>query len=135
MIKFRPHHFLCALGFQGKGYSDAFVENFARIIGHLKAPGGDDHIIQVVEETDSVCEPCPERRGTLCSEQGKIKRLDEAHGRVLDLKGGDKLSWGEAKMKIASNMDVETFEHICHECSWKDLGYCRKALIELQTPP
>jgi uncharacterized protein len=134
MIKFRPHHFLCALGFQGKGYSDAFIENFSRIMEHLNGPYGDTHLIEVVEEADSVCEPCPERRGTLCTEQGKIARLDDEHRRVLDLKGGDRLSWGDAKERIASNIDIQTFEHICRECSWKDLGYCRTALIELRTP-
>lgn len=134
MIRFRPHHFLCALGFQGKGYSRDFVENFREIMEHLKAPDGDAHLIEVVEITDSICAPCPQRLGALCEAQEKIERLDEAHRRILNLKGGDVLSWGEAKERIASNIDIQTFERICTECSWKDLGYCRTALIELRAP-
>ena len=30
MLEFRPHHFLCTLGFEGKGYSDEFVRNYYR---------------------------------------------------------------------------------------------------------
>ena len=28
ILQFRPHHFLCAFCFQGKGYSPEFIENF-----------------------------------------------------------------------------------------------------------
>ena len=38
MLKFRPHHFLCTLGFQGKGYSPGFVANFQAIADRLRGP-------------------------------------------------------------------------------------------------
>ena len=38
-IRFRPHHFLCSLGFEGKGYSEAFTANMTGIVmGRLRAP-------------------------------------------------------------------------------------------------
>ena len=39
MLSFRPHHFLCTLGFEGKGYSDAFTRNMAEIADALRARG------------------------------------------------------------------------------------------------
>lgn len=26
-VRYRPHHFLCSLGYEGKGYSEAFTDN------------------------------------------------------------------------------------------------------------
>ncbi|RYZ78407.1 MAG: DUF1284 domain-containing protein [Proteobacteria bacterium] len=61
-LKFRPHHFLCAVGFQGKGYSPEFVENFKTIKSVLDSTHGDQVMIEVIERTDSICAPCPSRR-------------------------------------------------------------------------
>ncbi len=36
----RPHHFLCALGFAGKGYCDSFTASMAAIMDRSRAPGG-----------------------------------------------------------------------------------------------
>lgn len=78
-IRFRPHHFLCALGFQGKGYSDAFTANMSAIVhDRLRAENGGKTRIEVIGAADDICQPCPKRRGTLCTSQTKITRLDAA---------------------------------------------------------
>ena len=83
-VQFRPHHFLCALGFQGKGYSDDFTANMVQIVDEtLRAPGGDDQQIEIVRNTDDICAPCPKRRGLRCSNQDGIEKLDKAHLRAL----------------------------------------------------
>lgn len=133
MLKFRPHHFLCALGYQGKGYSDTFVANFDRISGQLKrGSAGDSTSIQVVSGSDSICAPCPHRRGESCSSEWKIKKLDDAHAEVLGIRSGDVLSWGEAKVLLKRKMTLETHDSICSPCSWKALGVCRTSLAELR---
>jgi soluble lytic murein transglycosylase-like protein len=132
-IRFRPHHFLCTLGFEGKGYSEAFVENYARLAGDLRdAAEGDSLVIEVVSETDSVCEPCPNRRGALCETEAKIRTLDEAHAKVLSLRSGDRLTWGEAKARIRDRMTIEKFHAACAPCAWLKAGMCEKALIRLR---
>ena len=41
-VRFRPHQFLCSLGFEGKDYSDAFTANMTAIVlDQLRGPGGD----------------------------------------------------------------------------------------------
>ena len=105
--RFRPHHFLCALGFRGKGYSPEFVKGFQAVVDRLRAPEGDAELIEVVESTDTICEPCPHRRGNLCETEGKIRSIDAAHARVLGLRGGDRLTWGEAKDRIVAGFTVE----------------------------
>lgn len=128
-ILFRPHHFLCALCFQGKGYSPKFVENFSEIMQQLNSEFGDDCVIQVTQVTDSICEPCPHRRETLCTSQEKILKLDAAHAQVLGIQAGEKITWGEAKKRIREHMTLDKFHQVCAPCEWKELGICESVLV------
>lgn len=132
MIAFRPHHFLCALGFQGLGYSPSFVQNFQRISDQLRGQNGDDTPITVVELTDDICAPCPQRRHHLCVDQVKITALDRRHSEALDVKIGQRLTWGKAKHRIAQYITDDVFDRICEDCSWKNLGVCQQALTTLR---
>jgi uncharacterized protein len=128
-IKFRPHHFLCALGFEGKGYSPEFIANFANIAAQLQVD--DSTVIEVVGETDDICRPCPHRQAQRCESQAKIDQLDQAHARVLGLRPGDELTWQEAKARIKSQMSIDAFNRACAPCEWKRLGICEKHLRAL----
>ncbi len=133
MIKFRPHHFLCNLGFQGNGYSPEFTENF-RLINALTVGAAGDAgrvEIEVTLETDSICGPCPNRNQSRCATQDKIDRLDEAHAEILSLKDGERLTWVEALARIKKEFSLEKFHKACAPCSWKDSGYCESALRKL----
>ena len=133
MLEFRPHHFLCTLGFVGKGYSPEFVKNFQKTADLLrKTSDGDQVLIRVTSTTDDICVPCPHRREKLCASEPKIMRLDHAHAEVLNLKEGDVLTWGEAKNRLAKYMSLEKFEKACAPCAWKALGVCKSALVALQ---
>ncbi len=127
-IAFRPHHFLCALCFQGKGYSPQFVANFSSIMQQLNSVLGDEEVIDVVAATDSICSPCPNRRGALCADQHKISILDQAHAAILNLHEGEQITWGEAKKRIAESMTLEAFDQACASCEWKKLGICEEVL-------
>ncbi len=137
MTEFRPHHFLCTVGFEGKGYSPEFVRGYQEIADRLRAEGGDDVELRVTADTDSICAPCPNRRGQLCQDQSKITRLDEAHAKALDLRPGETLTWGEAKRRIRERITQPVFNRICEPCSWKALGICARALEKLHevNPP
>jgi hypothetical protein len=129
MLEFRPHHFLCTLGFEGKGYSDEFVKNYQSIADRLRrSPLGDEVEIRVVGATDSICAPCPNRRGESCVAEAKIGKLDAAHQAVLGLRAGEALKWRDAREKIAKEFTDEKFEAACAPCAWKSLGVCKSAL-------
>lgn len=135
-LRFRPHHFLCTIGFEGKGYSDEFVAGYQKIADRLRGtPEGDDTIIEVTPHTDSICDPCPNKRDLLCTTQEKITKLDQAHAEILGLKAGDRLTWGEAKERIRVRMTKENFDRACAPCSWKEAGMCEKALNRLKETP
>lgn len=131
-MKFRAHHFLCTLGFEGKGYSPGFVANYRAIAERLAAPQGDSEVIEVTFDSDVICEPCPNRRGEGCSADHKIRTLDAAHAAMLGLAAGQRLTWGEAKARIACKVTLDAFERACAPCSWKALGVCQKALLRLK---
>ncbi|WP_232820648.1 DUF1284 domain-containing protein [Thalassobius sp. I31.1] len=131
-LQFRPHHFLCSLGFQGKGYSDDFTANMVQIVEKgLRAPGGDDQQIEVVRNTDDICSPCPKRRGLRCSNQDGIEKLDKAHLRALKLDYGQVITWGEAQKRIRKHVAPEGLQVICAGCQWLQYGMCEAAVREL----
>ncbi len=131
-LKFRPHHFLCSLGFQGKGYSDSFTANMTDIVvGQLRSESGDQTEIEVVGDTDAICTPCPKRRGNLCENQDKIATLDARHARALGLFVGSKLTWGEAQRRIIKRVPPGSLKQLCKGCQWLELGLCETALKAL----
>lgn len=131
-IRFRPHHFLCALGFQGKGYSDAFTANMAAIVvDRLRAPDGDEVLIETTGHTDDICTPCPKRRGRLCTNQQAIATLDRAHAAALKLRPREQLTWGQAQQRILDNVPPGSLSTLCAGCQWLDLGLCESALQDL----
>lgn len=133
-LRFRPHHFLCSLGFEGMGYSDAFTANMAAIVlGRLRAPGGTAALIEVTTKADDICAPCPARRGTGCQSSERIAALDAAHGAALALNEGDVLSWGEALLRMRA-LPPEALDDICAGCRWLEAGMCRAALTRLRLP-
>jgi hypothetical protein len=129
-LSFRPHHFLCTLGFQGKGYSPRFVENYATIAKALK--NDENTLIEVVSVRDSICGACPHQRADGCEKEEKIQQLDARHSKILALKPGDVLNWREAKERFKRHMTLAAFHQACRGCPWKPLGLCERALRELR---
>lgn len=131
-IRFRPHHFLCALGYEGKGYSPAFTDNMtAIVVARLRAEGGMDDVIEVTRVADSLCAPCPSRRGESCQSAERITALDTAHAAALGLAEGDRLRWGAALERMRA-LPPDIHAQICTECPWRPLGLCAAALARLQ---
>lgn len=131
-VRYRPHHFLCSLGFEGRGYSDAFTANMAAIVmGRLRAAQGDDTVITVTATADSICAPCPRRDGSGCLDQGRIDALDTAHARALGIMDGQTLTWGQAKARIQARVMPGDLARICAGCSWHPAGMCDAALLRL----
>lgn len=131
-LRYRPHHFMCSLGFEGKGYSEAFTSNMTAIVmGRLRSLNGDATQIEVIGELDDICMPCPKRRGQICGTQEKIEALDSAHSAILGLEVGDRLSWGEALERIRAKVAPGSLKGMCRGCEWEAFGMCETALARL----
>ena len=130
-VRFRPHHFLCALGFQGKGYSDSFTQNMAGVVAQLRGPAGGDTRIAVTGQADSLCAPCPHRRGQSCVKAAQIAALDERHAQALGLEPGQCLTWAEAQSRIRKHVPPGSLSYLCAGCQWLEFGLCEAALSAL----
>ena len=131
-ITFRPHHFLCSLGYQGKGYDDAFTANMDHVVADgLHQEGGDETLITVTREADVICGLCPHRRGQGCVSQEKIDGLDARHAARINLVDGETLTWAEAKTRIAAKVKSGDLFDLCKGCQWLELGLCEDALAKL----
>jgi len=129
-ITFRPHHFLCTIGFQGIGYSPRFVENYKQIVEAIQKD--EELLIQVVVREDSICSACPHQSIEGCAVEEKIQGLDTRHAKILRIKQGDVVSWAEAKQRLKEYMTLEGFHQACSGCEWKALGICEAALKTLR---
>ncbi len=129
-FSFRPHHFLCTLGFQGKGYSPGFIENYTHLVEALHQ--NEELPLEVVTDLDSICGPCPHHAGGMCKFEEKIQSLDDRHSAILDIKVGDVLTWREAQERFKEKMTLAAFHQACKGCSWKAFGVCEAALRKLR---
>jgi len=113
------------------GYSPEFIENFQHIADRLRGEEGDSELIEIVDHTDDICEPCPERCDKFCTSQARIEVLDQAHAMALKLEPQEQLTWKEAKYRIKATISIDIFHTICAPCPWKESGVCEKALEKL----
>lgn len=128
MLIFRPHHFLCALSFSGKGYSKKFINNFSGIINEIFSKEGDKTLIKVKSGLDSICGPCPNHNNSTCKQKTFTDELDKRHAKILELTEGQELTWGEAKTRMRKNMTLPAFHFSCEQCIWKKTGKCENSL-------
>ena len=104
------------------------MRNFQAIVDVLNGPGGDGTDVTIVDHTDSICTPCPNRREKLCTTEEEIRVLDHAHATALEISPNEVITWGQAKSRIAEKMSLKKFHEICQTCGWKKLGICEQAL-------
>ncbi|MHC1547709.1 DUF1284 domain-containing protein [Phyllobacterium sp. K27] len=122
-IRLRPHHLLCMLTYVGKGYSQAFTDNYDGVIARL---GTGEEII-IGQGPDEICQPLLETTESHCHNASVVERDAQAlHdvGRLLGrtLKVGDRLK-----------IDPQTLENMrqsfvggmmrtaCSGCEWFEL--------------
>lgn len=114
----RPHHALCALFFEGQGYSRVFVENMSAFLADPS------QMLQITAECDILCQACPNNQHGQCSDEAKVALFDQ---RTLKLTDG-LFEVGKSARLDALCQDV--FDHIlqqgllaevCGECEWAAL--------------
>jgi len=118
MLKFRGHHLICLPFFQGKGYSEEFVENLKNIMA--RAEKGEE--IEVVGGADDICSACPSLKKGKCAHKNgadlEISNLDNVAIAFLDVSKGEKLTWSSTKNKISS-APKEWLAAFCEGCDWE----------------
>ena len=120
MFKFRSHHLICNLCFQGKGYDDNFIENFDLINKTLAAnPNG--KYIQVIDGVDDICFKCPKNKAGVCEDELDILLIDDSYRATLQLSRGELFSLNSIKAKVKNSLSADDFHVICGQCPWRYL--------------
>lgn len=130
-LKIRAHHLCCIQGFQGYGYSPAFVDNMKTVISDLKKSPSKP--LELVSTCDSICVSCPSKKE--CSTQKsvfsrRIRSMDVAVMKKLKIKEGHVIRADEAFRLINSKLsNASDVEDVCGTCKWKQrcLWYTKAA--------
>lgn len=133
-VVLRGHHLLCVHGFQGNGYSPAFVEKMADIVNGFR----NDQIdfpIQVVRGFDETCLVCPNKGESVCeagpeSEQ-HVQFLDSNVFRHLGLQEGETYLKSQLVSLTKEKVKPEDLAHLCQGCSWYHYGMCTEGIAKL----
>ncbi len=119
-LKIRAHHLCCIQGFQGYGYSPAFVANMMAVISDIDA--FPSRPIKLVSECDAICISCPGKKE--CSTQQsvlthRIRNMDLVVMEKLKIKEGTVMSADEAFRLISSLNNASDIEDVCGACKWR----------------
>ena len=121
MICLRPHHGLCLLTFQGKGYSPEFVAQMSHLQNQLNLNPQTDLIL--TDQCDVLCQFCPHCVNNQCSSP-LPEKFDKNVLYLTGFKVGQKLTWNElstlTRQILRNNLNT-----CCCECEWLPLcsGY------------
>ncbi|HDP70316.1 MAG TPA: DUF1284 domain-containing protein [Actinobacteria bacterium] len=134
VIKFRAHHLLCILGFQGVGYSKKFIVNMENIIEVFRADGSSE--VGLIHQCDDVCKYCPHNIGGRCQKKNSSAKNSPT---IMDLKllerleivSGAIIRISEAMSLIKERVDLNFMRNMCKDCEWKSLGSCEEGLKRL----
>ena len=126
IIRLRPHHLLCTQGYNGKGYSDAFVSNMDRVTEKLRRDRNAH--IEIVFSTDSLCSSCPSKVSDgICKSDNKVLNFDNGVVNILKLEEGI-YSYQELISRLddylSSGVGDERLKAICGDCEWYSVSPC-----------
>jgi len=136
-MQIRAHHIFCIQGFIGEGYSEQFIENMENIIGKVD---NSDPLLEITNAPDCICTACPrlkiiDSQSTNakisligCEVETEAKMLDRKVASSLGIDFGKHYRYSELLEKL-KYIDEETFDDVCSECQWYNLGYCKKRII------
>lgn len=137
-MNLRMHHLLCSVLFQGKGYSNEFVENMAKIVNALKC---EDTLVHLSCSPDAICQGCPnamsdgrcaldleaETKQSTTTKQ-EISTLDQRIGAHFHLEYGKTYTSKELFTLLDKTLDEPFFEECCQSCRWYRQGLCSYSL-------
>jgi len=130
LFHLRPHHLVCNLCFQGKGYSAKFVENFSAIHESLKDPR---NAVKIVQGLDDICVKCPNWRVSHCQDEVIAGEIDRVYLKVLRLKYGNVMSIAQLTDLIKTRLTLPKFHMACAKCQWKKSKICENIIRRMKS--
>lgn len=130
----RGHHLLCVHGFQGMGYSPAFVEKMSQVVEEIRNSAL-DYPIEVVAGLDETCFYCPNKGDGYCNSPKSdafVMNLDKKVISHLGIKNGGIYRKNELVSLVARNVHPDDLDYLCEDCSWLMYGVCKEGIAKLR---
>jgi uncharacterized protein len=139
-IPIRAHNLLCFLGYRGRGYDPAFVEEMSAV--HRTLSASPDTPVEVRTRPDRLCTACPHLGTEGCTlggpaHEAHMRAQDEDVARRLGLRDGGVYAWTEILGRVARAVRGGDLPAICTTCPWLSLGWCAEGIEGLRAgrPP
>ena len=112
---------LCLQFFEGKGYSDGFVDNMMKVKNLLEK---ENPMVDLVNGADMICEKCPHRCGTVCKNEDSVCEHDKrVYDQIIE-EVGQRAHWSEITKIIYDNIiNAGTMKETCGACQWSDICF------------
>ena len=112
----RPHHLLCLQFFEGKGYSEEFVENMTEIHRTLHS---ENPTVIITEGVDDLCRKCPNSENGKCVKESSICENDNRTLEALNIKVNDRMKWNSINSEVKEKiLDKHLVKDVCRTCRW-----------------
>ena len=114
----RPHHALCALFFEGRGYSEAFIENMTAFVADLSQR------VYVTGRCDTLCQACPNNINGQCSDEAKVALFDQRTRNLCSetFRDDQPQSLSElCQIVFERVLQQGLLAEVCGECEWARL--------------
>ena len=125
IIKLRPHHLLCIIAFEPKGYDELYILFMQKLIDWLS-----NNPKQKILLTDGLCitcDYCPHNDNGKCVKELKVQEIVQNILNLTRLTIGETMEWETLRQIVAKKIIIEDkFYEACGICSFYE--QCRGVL-------
>jgi hypothetical protein len=114
----RPHHALCVLFFEGKGYSQAFIENMTAFLADPNRK------CQITAGCDILCRACPNNSDGYCRDEVKVSLFDQrtlSHTSAIFQANQPIPLYELCQSAFDAILQQGLLVEVCGECEWAAL--------------
>ena len=120
-IPLRAHHALCLQFFEGRGYSQSFVDHLQQTLDLFRA----GHPIVLVEGCDHICQCCPCLKEGRCTTEEKVTRYDRQIAQLCGFRIGSVTDFEAITRSVSTHLlNTPLFSTLCPDCEWRAI--CHK---------
>lgn len=121
----RPHHGLCIQFYEGKGYSEEFIQQMDLFIAMIK--NNPNRNIRLHTDTDTLCSACPNNKDNSCFTYDKVLQYDQKVLTLCDYKQDQVVPIKEFLDCVREIIiDTKQLDTVCSDCEWYSI--CSKNL-------
>lgn len=118
LYRLRAHHGMCLAFFQGKGYSNDFIQHMAQVQQQLTQ----NPQVCVMDQLDEICQACPNHEQGVCTDQEKVGEYDRQVLIRCGLEAETLMPYLDFQKLVYERILLPgKREEICGICEWSEM--------------